>query len=236
MAQEKSTIAPPYVAFKSLINFLEWLKEGGIPTRLDRSFWGARLSGAYGAQVMSALHFLGLIEADNRPKPELELVVEDLEQRKKIIRKRLMESYAEVLENINLEKATLGELQEQFKVYSVSGETFRKAVVFFIHAAQYSGIPLSSHITKRIRTVKSNGTKKRGRKTAIQEGSQQARQRPVLLQEYDLHASILALLTDLAKIAPHWTQEARDKWLNTFTTNLDYAYPVKEQKAEASAK
>lgn len=165
MAQTETKLeAPPYVAFKTFTNFLDWLQEAGVPSRIDRSFWGDRLSGAYGTQLMAALRFLRLIDEDNRPYHELEFMASDLEQRKSILKERLETYYAAGLGDLDLGRATQGELQERFRQYPVEGDTLRKAMVFFIHAAQYAGTTLSPHITRKTRGTRTNGAKPRKKK------------------------------------------------------------------------
>jgi hypothetical protein len=150
----------PYVAFRTFLNFLDWLKQG-IPQRIDRSFWGARLSGAYGGQLMAALRFLGLIKDDNIPTTTLEQLAQgDREQRKTILRQLLEANYPTVFE-LDLERATPGQLEEAFKRYKLTGETVRKAVTFFVHAAQYADVPLSQFITKRTKTRAVTTTRRR---------------------------------------------------------------------------
>jgi hypothetical protein len=234
MAQNDKGVTPPYVAFRTFLNFLDWLHEAGVPTRIDRSFWGERLSGAYGFQLMAALHFLHLIDDDNKPKPELETMALDLDRRKATLRERLEESYADAIGAINLEKATHGELEDRFRIYDIAGETLRKALVFFIHAAGYAGMPLSAHITKKTRGMRGNGAKKRGhpaKRKSSQEKQPQDRSVSDLPKRHNLHQSIDGLLSDLARIGPSWTKEERDRWVNTFIANIDYAYPVRELEA-----
>ncbi|HXZ94737.1 MAG TPA: hypothetical protein VEG28_02360 [Dehalococcoidia bacterium] len=237
MAQNDKGVTPPYVAFRTFLNFLDWLHDAGVPTRIDRSFWGERLSGAYGFQLMAALHFLDLIDDDNKTQPELETMALDVDKRKPILRERLEESYADALSSINLEKATHGELEDRFRIYHIEGETLRKAVVFFIHAASYSGIPLSTHITKKTRGMRGSGAKKRGhpskRKPLAEQQDKPASELP---RRHDLHESINGLLADLARIGPSWTKEERERWVNTFIANVDYAYPIKAQEASGNTK
>ena len=145
MPNDTKLPAPPYVAFKSLTNFLDWLAEVGVPDRIDRSFWGQKWSGGYGVQLMAALRFLGLMTAEDSPRPELETMANDVAERKRLLASIIVDRYGEVLDGLDLERATAGQLTERFRRYDVAGETLRKCVMFFVHAAQYCGIPLSSH-------------------------------------------------------------------------------------------
>jgi len=234
MTQDGKSAKPAYVSFRTFLNFLEWLEEAGVPSRLDRTFWGERLSGATGIQLMGALRFLGLIDGSNRPQQKLQDMARNPDKRRAILREHLLRCYARAVQNLDLERASLGELQEQFRIYSIEGETLRKALAFFIHAAEYSGMQLSSYITKKTRTTKKiNGARKRIRHTKRQLSRDELPQdklTPNPAQEYNLHPSLQGLLTDLIQIGSNWTQEQQDRWLKTWIENIRYAHPAKPFK------
>lgn len=224
--------APPYVAFRAFVNFLDWLGEVGVPTRIDRSFWGQKVSGATGGQLLAALRFFGLIDKGGVPDPALETMANDVEQRK-VMLTALMARYDAALDGLDLERATAGELDERFGRYDVSGETFRRTIVFFIQAAQYCGMPLSPYITQRRRTAKGNGAsvqpRRRGRQPkAKPEGGKPEPQviRPTsIVDSLGLHPAVTPLLQDLNRIGSKWDKAERDKWVTTFLAVIDYAYP-----------
>lgn len=232
MTQSGRIAAPPYVSFKTFLGFLEWLENVVIPNRLDRSFWGERFSGASGAQLMTALRFLDLVDANNRPRPKLEELAKNSGRRSAILREHLPKCYASALQDINLDRASLGELEERFRTYSMNGETLRKALAFFINAYEYSNIKLSPHITKNTRnTKKISESKKRAqsiRKRLLEEDLPQEKKNQDRIQKYNLHASIHGLIEDLENSGHRWTKEERERWMSTFITTVDYAYPVKE--------
>lgn len=235
MTEERETIAaPPYVAWKTFLGFLDWLAEVGVPSRLDRSFWGQKLSGAYGAQVIAALKYFDLLDAENRPQPDLEVLVTHPEQRKEALHRLIQKKYSDVLDDLDLERATAGELVERFRQYPISGETFNKALNFFVQATQYAGIPTSQHITKRARGAAKAGSgsgkpRRRGRPPKAKSAEGTAQPHVSTVEQLGMHPSIEALLRDLNRIGASWTQPERDRWLSTFTTMLDYVYPVKER-------
>lgn len=232
MTQNGRTAAPPYVSFKTFLGFLEWLESVVIPNRLDRSFWGERLSGASGTQLMSALRFLDLIDSNNRPRPRLEDIAKNPGKRKAILREHLPKCYAGALKDLQLERASLGELEERFRTYSIDGETLRKALAFFINAYDYSNIPLSPHFTKKTRTTKKSNEARRRTQFAKKQPSEKDMLQEKLTQDltlkYNLHPSIHGLLGDLVKSGHKWTKEERDRWVSTFVKTIEYAYPIKE--------
>ncbi len=155
MSDENSNaISPPYISFRTFYNLLERLAESGIPQYIDRSYWKPFLSGSLGPQVMAALRFFELIAGtDNAPTPELERLVEDKEQRKQIFAEMLHKYYASVFDEVDLARTTTGHLDRTFtKHYKLSAETRRKATTFFLHAAQYVGLPLSTQLKDVSRT------------------------------------------------------------------------------------
>ena len=242
MTTEKKLPAPPYVAFRTFKTFLDWLGEVGVPSRIDRSFWGQKLSGGTGIQVIAALRFFGLVNRDGVPDPALETMAKDVEQRKAMLT-ALMARYNEALNGLDLERATAGELDERFRRYDVSGETFAKVVTFFVQAAQYCGMPVSPYITKRKRIARPNGgaaqPRRRGRppKTKVE-----ARETEAIAvrftQDIDslgLHPAVTPLLRDLNRIGANWDKAEHDKWVATFLAVLDYAYPTALVGKEVSA-
>jgi hypothetical protein len=152
--EETNSISPPYISFRTFYNLIERLAESGIPQYIDRSYWRPFLSGSLGPQVMAALRFFVLIiGADNEPTTELERLVEDKEQRKQIFAEMLKKHYAPVFDDVDLARTTTGHLERTFnKNYKLSAETRRKAITFFLHAAQYAGFSLSTQLKDASRT------------------------------------------------------------------------------------
>jgi len=151
-ATEKQKVSPPYVAFRTLWNFLDRLGEVGTPPRIDRTVWRDNLSGAYGSQLMAALRFLKLIDDEGNADPDLKRMAEDGAMRKSILSTRLTDVYAPAISGLDLSAATSGQLNERFREnYSVTAATFDKAIAFFLQAAQAADIPLSTYIAKKTR-------------------------------------------------------------------------------------
>lgn len=239
MSTEERLPTPPYVGFRTFMNFLDWLREVGIPSRIDRSFWGERLSGATGSQVLGALRFFGLVNKNGVPDSMLERMASNADDRKIALR-ALMQRYEAALNGLDLERATAGELDDRFRRYGLSSHTFRKAVVFFIQAAQYCGMPLSPYITRRRRAAKANGgvaqPRRRGRPPKVQVESPKGETPDAgITQDIDrlgLHPSVAALLDDLNRIGAKWDQAERDRWMGTFVAVIDYAYPTNPATGE----
>lgn len=163
---------PPYISFQTFTNLLDRLESGGIPHRIDRTYWGAFMSGGVGQQLMLALRFLGLIDADtDEPTAVLERLV-DSSQRTEALRELLHDVYRPVFQATDLTRATAGHLEQAFNgEFKVEGDTRRKAITFFTHAAKAAEIELSPFILNKSKTrsvTPKNGRVSRARKPRTQ--------------------------------------------------------------------
>jgi hypothetical protein len=158
-ATESATAAPPYISFRTLLNLIERMADEGVPPRIDRSFLSG-LSGGYQTQVLAALRSLGLMDDDGKVKPRLLTLVGQPDQRPALIAEIVRERYPEAVA-LGEEKATQGQLEDQFKRYGITGTTLRKAIAFYLHAANYTGITVSPYFKIPSATEGSASTRRR---------------------------------------------------------------------------
>ena len=146
MDEEAATkkLPPPYVGFPRFLSAIEAL-EKGIPNRIDRSIW-ADLSPNQQYDMFRAFRFLGLIAEDGEPL-NLEELVTDQGARKQNLRSILARSYPQLVSLTN-EQASTKQLEDAVESMGVKGATRRKAITFFLNAAEYAGLPLSPHWPK----------------------------------------------------------------------------------------
>jgi hypothetical protein len=141
-------LLPPYVAFLTLLVFLDRLVSIGIPQHLipddfessSRSLWH---------HLISALRFLGALPPTSTdPTPLLRDLVSH-ETRKETLARLLQEKYSPVFQIANLSVATSDQLVDAIaRVYpQISDSTLRKALSFVIQAAAYAGLELSDDLT-----------------------------------------------------------------------------------------
>ena len=242
---EEQTKAPPYISFLTFQNFLDWLREmDTIPSRFDRSFWGHKFSGSSGAQLMTGLRFLGLLE-DDQPQERLEqLARASNEARKGMLADLLRDKYGAALVD-GLPRMTPNMLNEQMRALGTSDGTHRKALSFFVNAAKAAELPMPANIAKQARNkpVVSSGRRSTKRTPATKGNNEPdpgqtnedtnlgANRQTSLLT--DLPEALVPLLRDLAKIGGSWDQEVHDRWLNAWTTMLDYSFPTKNGASES---
>ena len=63
-------ISPPYVAYKTLRNFLDGMAQGPVPKKIDRLLMVGQ-SGSNQAYILSALKFLDLVDDDGNTTAKL---------------------------------------------------------------------------------------------------------------------------------------------------------------------
>lgn len=131
----------PYTSFKTVLNWIQRLAESkAVPPRIDRSI----LPGSEGqkTQVLAALKFWGLVADNGDVAALLVQLVEHEKERPRIIRELLAKHYP-AASNLAAVNATTKQLEETFD--GLSGDTLRKAMTFYLHAAKYASHPLSKN-------------------------------------------------------------------------------------------
>jgi hypothetical protein len=219
---------PPYVSYRTFQNFIEGLQQEGIPARIDRSYWSDRLSGSTGIQLMSALRFLRLIDADGTPTNQLRLLASTRGiPRAEILKEVTTEAFSFLLQgSFDLQSSTYAQLQEAFhNTFDLTDGVSRKCVKFFVELASAAGMPLSPFISKRLRSVRS-GT---GTKPLIRKRGAKAKWNLAVPQDL---AEIPAekswnkiLLTKFPTFDPTWTDEVKIKWFEAFDKLLERDLP-----------
>lgn len=209
---------PPYVSYRTFENFVDGLQQG-IPARIDRSYWGDRLSGSTGTQLMSALRFLALVDANGTPTHQLKLLASSKGiQRADILKQVATESFGFLLQSpFNLQSSTYAQLQEAFHGgFELTDDVNRKCVKFFVELVKAAGIPLSPFVVKRIRTMHGVGRTKTVsarvetrtiRKLAMPQASEET---PLSMSWGKM------LLAKFPTFDPTWTDEVKLKWFEAF--------------------
>ncbi|MFA5308656.1 MAG: hypothetical protein WC370_04105 [Dehalococcoidales bacterium] len=209
---------PPYVSYRTFHNFIERLQEQ-MPSRIDRSYWGETLSGSTGIQLMAALRFLNLIDANGKPLERLKpLVSARGEQRAQLLRIIAFDAFSFVLEStLELENATYAQLVEVFhNTFQLTDDVSRKCVKFFIALANDAGMPLSPFITKRTRSAYSGAGTKVISKKAVNRTKRNA-EIPQAVDEIPKASSWNGmLLSKFPDFDPSWNDDLKLKWFTAF--------------------
>lgn len=209
---------PPYVSYRTFRNFIDRLQQR-MPSRIDRSYWGDILSGSTGTQLMAALRFLGLIDANGKLSERLKTLVSARgEQRSQLLRELAADAFGFVMKNsFDLESATYSQLGEAFhNTFQLTEDVNRKCVKFFIALASDAGMTLSPFITRRTRSLHTgSGTKTMARRV----GGRTNRNAivPQAVNELPDDSSWNGmLLAKFPNFDPSWSEEIKLKWFAAF--------------------
>jgi hypothetical protein len=218
---------PPYVSYRTFQNFLEGLQQG-IPARIDRSYWSDRLSGGTGVQLMSALRFLRLIDANNVPTSQLKLLAAAKgSQRAEILKQVANEAFSFLMQgSLDLQSSTYAQFQEAFdNTFELTDGVSRKCVKFFVEMASAAGMPLSPFISKRLRSARSSS----GTKTMPKKMEGRANRKSTVPQHPEEIPLQMPwdkmLLTKFPTFDPTWTDEVKLKWFEAFDKLLGWNFP-----------
>lgn len=208
---------PPYVSYATFRRFLDSLKQA-LPSRIDRSVLGW-FSPAAQAQLLLALRFLGLTGEKGQATERLEdLAAAQGPLRQKLLRETVAGAYRQVVGGLNLQSATNGQLEEQFRKTGASGVTLRKCVAFFVSAMDDAGIAHSPYTAKR-RAGRPIGA----RSAKSEAGNNEAEKSSTTNPPNDYTAgprtddiSMVVLINKFPAFDQGWSDEVKTKWFEAF--------------------
>jgi len=140
---------PPYnIPFRTFLNLLQKMEEeGGTPPRIDRSYLRT-FSGQAQTYLMGALRSFALIEENGDVTPELDALVLNSQDRPNLLGDILRKYYPAAIAHGEMH-GTPKQLEEIFAEYNLSGDTLRKAITFYLHAAEHANLPISRYMKLR---------------------------------------------------------------------------------------
>jgi hypothetical protein len=231
MSTETRQAPPAYFAFKTLTNLIVRMEEHGPPPRIDRTFLSG-MSGAGQTQFLAGLKSLGLIDEEGATQATLVDLVNRPDDRPRLIGQMLRNYYPEAVE-LGKTAATTGQLVEIFNEYGVRGDTARKAIAFYLNAANYAGdIPLSPHF--KTPSVTSGAPRRRGRPARTTPGAEQNGHTPDSGNGLPtgLHPALAGLLGDIPKRGQTWTQRQHDDFMAAFRAVIKIAVPISDEQID----
>lgn len=137
----------PALSHATLSNFLDAFKgTEQIPTHIDKSLLSTQ-SGAIQSAILNTLKFLEFTTEDGKPSEMFyEYVATEKSERAAIWHKVLTKHYDFLLSHVDIERTTSALVADRFRTQNISGDTVRKAVTFFLHAAKAAGLKVSAHV------------------------------------------------------------------------------------------
>lgn len=162
---------PPYLPWVTFKNFLTGMK-GAVPPRIDASVLKGK-SGSDQSGLKTALRFLQLIEEPgDRTTAALRSVTDAVgsEEWPTVLRDVVLPAYRELLGELDVKGATLGQLEETFSAAGVKGVR-DKAIRFWLAAMKEADVTVSPHFGPV--GAPSNERPRRGRGKRAKNGSAQ---------------------------------------------------------------
>lgn len=209
-------ILPPYIPYKTFINFINGLRENSIPHQIDKSVLRS-MSGAMQSATIATLKFLGLIDADAKSTEVLRQLVDASGENYSLTLKNVLtESYSFLFESdFNLEQATGTQVETKFKAKGVSGSTTTKCIAFFLSAAKEANIKVSSHV-RPPPLARVSGQRKINLKKKDNHEDYQGKNDKPPLQTANTHSWHEKLLEKFPSFDPAWDDETKKAWFDAF--------------------
>ena len=208
-------LLPPYVSYRTFLNFIEGLQQS-MPARIDRSYWGDRLSGTSGTQLVSALRFLELIDANGFPTVKLrQMVVSKGISRTELLKQITHEAYGFFFQSQPDPNAvTYAQLEECFHAnYQIANDVARKCIKFFISLSNDGGMKLSPFITKKARSARVQAGTKKQQKQQDKVGTEIPKPTVIIPNGIGLDK---LLIDKFPQFDPAWPDEIKSRWFSAF--------------------
>lgn len=235
----KKASTPPYVAYRTLKNFLSKFQQG-TPGRIERGLMG-NLSGAVQSQLTTALKYLGFVSENNVPTPMMKKFVTAPEaEQTSMLKALLTDTYPFIFGNMfefDFSSATGKMLRERFEEHtSATGETITRCMAFLRDAAQDAGIAVSPFLRGSNGAAKKKSTPSQRRDRASEQttntqGSNAANHNSTGVGQGSIEAQSSLLLWGLFQRLPKpgsvWPKEERNQWTETLNNVLSLEYKEK---------
>ena len=231
-------LTPSYAPYRTWNTLLGNLKDAmPLPSSFDSTFWSQlKLSGSMRSSLKSALISLGLLSQNGVPSKELEeLIIAEGDERKERLRLIFEQTYADLLNRVDLERTTVGVIREYFKSVGADGQMGEKCQSFFINMAKDSGYKLHPHLLARAqpgttKTTKRKAKKKEDKKIAGELGAGGAK-RTDTEDISHIPDPLLSLLRRLPSSDKGFANDDdRIFWKKAFDATFEYLFPEKSSK------
>lgn len=210
---------PPYLTYSTWLKLLESLGKY-LPPQFDKSYWdGLKFSGSTRATAKGTLIFLRLIDSNSKPTDKLQRLIDSKEnERRAELKTMIEEAYKLIIGDLNLERATAGQLEQCFRDCGAKGNIGDKCVSFFLAVAKDAGIRLSPPLEAKSRAgraPKTVVTRKRGKRPKVEMPEEpelpEAPQSTKGVSWTELLEELL--LEDFPDFDHSWSEDVKIKWL-----------------------
>jgi hypothetical protein len=148
-------------------------------------------------------------------------------QREQALKDILIPAYPFLFKDgLELERATHRQLEERFTQIGATGDTLRKCVAFFLHAAKGAGLKVSPHF-KKVRGPRTGAAKSKRKEPPIPKAKTSASEESKTIHEHkssqqsgdDSWENIL--LSKFPSFDPAWPDDVKSKWFDDFKALME---------------
>lgn len=171
MAEPTKKTVMPYATYQSFSNFINGLREHGMPKHITRSMLPGSNSGK--ASMSAALAVLGLVTAKDEPTAAMKQLADPTKNYSEELSKILLAAYPFLRDgSLNLADTTTDKVVEKFKECGASGSTITKSMSFLLSAAKDAKLEVSRYVKTPPPPSRLGGkvAKKKSHKPALNEG------------------------------------------------------------------
>ena len=208
---------PPYITYATWQRLVDSLRQY-TPLRLDRTHLvDLGFSQSTTLTVKASLSFLELIDPNSSEPTDrlLALLKAEGEDYRALLRAMVKTAYQPVLGDLDLERATLGQVQECFRRFGAVGNVGHKCLSFFLALSKDAGITLSPNLLTKSRL---GAVQKVVPAVLSARTNRAASSTPKRQSSRTRGADSGYFASKLPDFDPGWPKEVREEWFDRFQT------------------
>ncbi len=215
----------PYAPSSAVVDLIERHRNRGLPSTINAEVLGrAGIADSLIPRTLKTMETLDLIDADGKPTDTFEGIrlAPEAEYNERLT-EWLNIAYADVISYVDPAKDDETAIRDAFRSYNPVAQQSRMVTLF-----------LGLYAAAGVRPEKQTQPRQRPRTQAPKKPApkkQSPRKNPPTVGPSGLPHALAGLLSSLPPEGQGWTQENRDKFLNTFGVVLDFCFPVIEDAA-----
>lgn len=162
--QKEKKSPPPYVTYKSFTNFINGLRENGMPSHITRSMLPG--SNSAKATMGASLRAMGLVVNDDSPTDLMRRLTDPDSNYSEVLSEVLVDTYDFLSDpDFDIKNTTTDKVVEKIKLNGASGSTVNKCMAFLLAACSDANIEVSQYVKAPARTSKSSGKRRAANKS-----------------------------------------------------------------------
>ena len=218
----------PYAPPTAILNIVERHRQRGIPSPVDAEVLArAGISESLIPRTLMALQSLDLIDDNGSHTDVLEgLRLAPEAEYKARLAEWLNAAYADVLKFVDPATDDEAKIRDAFRPFQPTGQQARMVTLFSgLYAAAGIAAEKSVTSTKRARSGSDSAARRKpSAKASTRKGKN-------FEPATGVPAPLAGLLSSLPPEGQGWTQERRNKFVDTFGAVIDFCFPIVEQPA-----